>query len=71
MAQITITIPDLQLPRVREALCAYIGLTAPEDVTNPNARAGLIQAVKNITRAHETAALQAAIVVPDPPDVTP
>lgn len=72
MATVTITIPDAQLPRFRDAFCAYIGLTAPADVTNANARLGLVQAAKNIVRNYETAQAEAAALaaVTDPPDVT-
>jgi hypothetical protein len=69
MADITLTIPDAVLPRVREAMCAYIGLSGA-DITNANAKAGLVQAVKNITRAYERQVAEAAITTPDPPDVT-
>jgi hypothetical protein len=69
MATISLTIPDAVLPRVRDALCAYIGLTGT-DVTNANAKAGAAQAIKNITRAYERSVAESAITTPDPPDVS-
>lgn len=53
MATLTITIADAELPRVREAMCAFGGFTDPADVTNANARLALIRAVKNIVRTYE------------------
>lgn len=62
-------VEDSHLPRIREALCAYIGFTAPEDVTNPHARQGLARLVKNTVHAYErnqAAAAAEAAVDPEP-----
>lgn len=67
MANITITIPDAQLSRAVNALCAYGGYVT---VNNSNAKAALAQAVKNIVLAQEQLAAQAAISLQAPPDVT-
>lgn len=67
MATISLTIPDAQLTRAVNALCAYGGFTT---VSNANAKAALAQAVKNIVLAQEQLAAQQAIVLSAPPDVT-
>lgn len=66
MAAFNLTVPDAQLPRVRDALCAYAGLSS----SNANALAALRLAVKNIVVAQEVLAAQQAIVPAAPPDVT-
>lgn len=63
MATITLTIPDVQLPRVRAALCAAYGLAD----TNANAKQAVILAVESIVRSQEHAAAVAA----QPPVVEP
>lgn len=49
MANITLTIPDALLPRVRAALCAQAGL--PD--SNPNAKEAVIMWVKATVQAFE------------------
>lgn len=68
MANITLTIPDASLPRVRAALCLTAGL--PD--TNANAKQALIDIIKDTVRAVEHAAAvnaQPAIVDPDVSDI--
>lgn len=73
MADFTITIPGAHVNRVRNALCARIGKTAPADQTLVNARAGLALVVRQVVRDYEAGlaeAAAAAAVAADVVDVT-
>lgn len=70
MATLSITIDDAQLVRVRNAMCAHVGVD-PSTLTaaqaNATARAALVQTVKNIVREQEDLAARQAIQPgPDP-----
>lgn len=63
MATITLTIPDVSLPRVRAALCLNAGL--PD--TNANAKQAVVDIVKGIVRSVEyNAAVTAQPAIPEP-----
>jgi len=49
MADITITIPDEHISRVRKALCEYAGL----DETNANAKRAIVGWIKEVTLGYE------------------
>lgn len=66
MASITLTIPDVQLPRVRAALCIAAGL--PD--TAPNAKLAVIQLIQETVRAVEHGAARQAQPPVPVPDVT-
>jgi hypothetical protein len=71
MATISLNIPDAAMPRVRNALCASIGLTGA-DSTNANAKKALADIVKTLTQQHDLhLATQAANAAVAPvPDIT-
>ena len=67
MAQLTITIPDAELPRVVAAFAERAGI-AEQDMTAEDARQVIIDLIKRIVRQHERIAAEEAIVITD---VTP
>jgi len=54
MADITITIPNAHIPRVRKALCEYAGL----EETNANVKSEIVKWIKQITIQQELKARQ-------------
>lgn len=52
MAQLTITVPDAQVPRIRAAFAPRVMKDAA-DVTAEDVRLALIDIVKKIVRGHE------------------
>lgn len=63
MATITLTIPDVSLPRVRSALCINAGMT----VSNANAKLAVILLVKQVMKEveySESIKAQPPIVIP-------
>lgn len=80
MAQVTVTIPDTQVVRVREAFAAEAGV-ATADFGVPEFKAALVAWIKAVVRNHETTrdlnalhdaykAQQAAYVPPTDIDAT-
>lgn len=65
MAQITIDIPDAQLPRVRAAFAARAGFDDPADMTLADAKAVLADLIVRVVRAYEREEAQRAVVVTD------
>lgn len=66
MAQITLTIPDAQLPRVIAALCATkMTIDGPTPPTGVNAKAILVEWVKQQVANHETQQAHNALPVVD------
>jgi hypothetical protein len=68
MAQVTITIPDAELPRVMEALCVT-GNRAP--VNAANAKQVVIDWATRVTREYEAARDRQAAVAAVPPPADP
>ena len=64
MANITLTIPDAQLPRVIAALCAS-ELANPVSPTGPNAKNVLIKWVKDCVTTYETRLAHEALAAID------
>jgi len=64
MAQITITVPDPQVDRVRTAYAARLGLDVA-DVGLPEFKAAVIEDIKRTVRRFEQHVAEQAIVVTD------
>lgn len=64
MANITLVIPDAELPRVIAALCAS-DMANPLTPTGPNAKAVVVKWVINCVKAYEVRLAQQALVPTD------